>query len=84
LRNDYWQALEEAYETYHLDGASKWSSKWGLQTSIQPYATAPNRAPPIDMVSAAAHIDAPETESNYFDGVIDAFRAMGGGAMMGQ
>ncbi|KAL6887163.1 hypothetical protein HDV57DRAFT_508110 [Trichoderma longibrachiatum] len=32
----------------------------------------------------AAHINAPETESNYFDGVIDAFRAMGGGAMMGR
>ncbi|UKZ57199.1 hypothetical protein TrVGV298_011051 [Trichoderma virens] len=36
------------------------------------------------MNSAAAYIDAPETESNYFDGVIDAFRAMGGGAMMGR
>ncbi|KUI55677.1 hypothetical protein VP1G_03003 [Cytospora mali] len=84
LRNDYYQALQELYETYHLDGLSTWSSTWGLQGSLQPYATAPNRAPPWDMVSAAAHIDAPETESNYFDGVIDAFRAMGGGAMMGR
>ncbi|KAK4550835.1 hypothetical protein LTR36_000415 [Oleoguttula mirabilis] len=84
LHNDYWQALQEAYETYHLEGLSKWSATWGLQGSIQPYATAPQLAPPWDMNSAAAHIDAPETESNYFDGVIDAFRAMGGGAMMGQ
>ncbi|ROW01296.1 hypothetical protein VMCG_05921 [Cytospora schulzeri] len=84
LRNDYYQALQELYETYHLDGLSKWSSKWGLQGRVQPYATAPNRAPPWDMVSSAAHIDAPETESNYFDNVIDAFRAMSGGAMMGR
>lgn len=84
LRNDYYQCLQELYEQYHLDGLSKWTSKWGLQGSLQPYATAPNAAPPWDMNSAAAHIDAPETESNYFDGVIDAFRAMGGGAMMGQ
>lgn len=84
LRNDYRQALQEAYETFHLDGLSTWSALWGLQGSLQPYATAPNLAPPWDMNSAAAHIDAPETESNYFDGVIDAFRAMGGGAMMGQ
>ncbi|PTB65492.1 hypothetical protein BBK36DRAFT_1121182 [Trichoderma citrinoviride] len=84
LRNDYYQCLQEMYEQYHLDGLSKWTSKWGLQGSLQPYATAPNSAPPWDMNSAAAHIDAPETESNYFDGVIDAFRAMGGGAMMGK
>ncbi|KAL7809597.1 hypothetical protein V8C26DRAFT_438328 [Trichoderma gracile] len=84
LRNDYYQCLQEMYERYHLDGLSKWTSKWGLQGSLQPYATAPNAAPPWDMNSAAAHIDAPETESNYFDGVIDAFRAMGGGAMMGK
>lgn len=84
LHNDYWQALQEAYETYHLEGLSKWAATWGLQGSLQPYATAPQLAPPWDMNSAAAHIDAPETESNYFDGVIDAFRAMGGGAMMGQ
>lgn len=84
IRNDFYQALQELYETYHLEGLSSWSAKFGLQGSIQPYATAPNLAPPWDMVSAAAHIDAPETESNYFDGVIDAFRAMGGGAMMGQ
>ncbi|KAH0522946.1 hypothetical protein TsFJ059_006725 [Trichoderma semiorbis] len=84
LRNDYYQCLQEMYEQYHLDGLSKWTSKWGLQGSLQPYATAPNAAPPWDMNSAAAHIDAPETESNYFDGVIDAFRAMGGGAMMGK
>lgn len=84
IRNDFYQALQELYETYHLEGLSSWSAKFGLQGSLQPYATAPNLAPPWDMVSAAAHIDAPETESNYFDGVIDAFRAMGGGAMMGQ
>lgn len=84
LRNDYRQALQEMYEKYHLDGLSKWSAEWGLQGSLQPYATAPVLAPPWDMNSAAAHIDAPETESNYFDGVIDAFRAMGGGAMMGE
>ncbi|KAF2101748.1 hypothetical protein NA57DRAFT_64457 [Rhizodiscina lignyota] len=84
LRNDYRQALQEMYERYHLDGLSKWSATWNLQGSLQPYATAPNLAPPFDMNSAAAHIDAPETESNYFDGVLDAFRAMGGGAMMGQ
>lgn len=84
LRNDYYQALQELYEIYHLDGLSEWSASWGLQGSLQPYATAPNRAPPWDMVSAAAHIDAPETESNYFDGVIDAFRAMGGGAIFGR
>lgn len=84
IRNDFYQALQELYETYHLDGLSTWSANFGLQGSLQPYATAPNLAPPWDMVSAAAHIDAPETESNYFDGVIDAFRAMGGGAMMGQ
>lgn len=84
IRNDFYQALQELYETYHLDGLSEWSAKWGLQGSVQPYATAPQSAPPWDMVSAAAHIDAPETESNYFDGVIDAFRAMGGGAMMGR
>lgn len=84
IRNDFYQALQELYETYHLDGLSSWSAKFGLQGSLQPYATAPNLAPPWDMVSAAAHIDAPETESNYFDGVIDAFRAMGGGAMMGR
>ncbi|KAK5122780.1 hypothetical protein LTR85_003695 [Meristemomyces frigidus] len=84
LHNDYWQALQEAYETYHLEDLSKWSATWGLQGSLQPYATAPQLAPPWDMNSAAGHIDAPETESNYFDGVIDAFRAMGGGGMMGQ
>lgn len=84
IRNDFYQALQELYETYHLEGLSSWSAKFGLQGSLQPYATAPNLAPPWDMVSAAAHIDAPETESNYFDGVIDAFRAMGGGAMMGR
>ncbi|EHK51100.1 hypothetical protein TRIATDRAFT_94297 [Trichoderma atroviride IMI 206040] len=84
LRNDYYQCLQELYEQYHLDGLSKWTSKWNIQGSLQPYATAPNAAPPWDMNSAAAHIDAPETESNYFDGVIDAFRAMGGGAMMGK
>lgn len=84
LRNDYRQVLQELYEKYHLDGLSEWSATWGLQGSVQPYATAPNLAPPWDMNSAAAHIDAPETESNYFDGVIDAVRAMGGGAMMGQ
>lgn len=84
LRNDYRQVLQQMYETYHLDGLSKWSASWGMQGSLQPYATAPNLAPPWDMTSAAAHIDAPETESNYFDGVIDAVRAMGGGAMMGQ
>lgn len=84
IRNDFYQALQELYETHHLDGLSEWSAEWGLQGSLQPYATAPNLAPPWDMVSAAAHIDAPETESNYFDGVIDAFRAMGGGAMMGR
>ena len=84
LRNDYRQALQEAYEQYHLEGLSKWSATWNLQGSLQPYATAPNLAPPWDMNSAAAHIDAPETESNYFDDVLDAFRAMGGGAMMGQ
>lgn len=84
IRNDFYQALQALYETYHLEGLSAWSAKWGLQGSLQPYATAPVLAPPWDMVSAAAHIDAPETESNYFDGVIDAFRAMGGGAMFGQ
>ncbi|KAF2234942.1 hypothetical protein EV356DRAFT_446019 [Viridothelium virens] len=84
LRNDYRQALQEAYEQYHLEGLSKWAATWNLQGSLQPYATAPNLAPPWDMNSAAAHIDAPETESNYFDDVLDAFRAMGGGAMMGQ
>ncbi|KAI9661079.1 MAG: hypothetical protein M1821_009406 [Bathelium mastoideum] len=84
LRNDYRQALQEAYEQYHLEGLSTWSATWNLQGSLQPYATAPNLAPPWDMNSAAAHIDAPETESNYFDDVLDAFRAMGGGAMMGQ
>ncbi|KAL9090855.1 MAG: hypothetical protein Q9165_005063 [Trypethelium subeluteriae] len=84
LRNDYRQALQEAYEQYHLEGLSKWSATWNLQGSLQPYATAPNLAPPWDMNSAAAHIDAPETESNYFDDVLDAFRAMGGGAMMGE
>ncbi|KAJ4414488.1 hypothetical protein N0V82_007885 [Gnomoniopsis sp. IMI 355080] len=84
IRNDFYQTLQQLYETYHLEGLSRWSAKFGLQGSLQPYATAPNLAPPWDMVSAAAHIDAPETESNYFDGVIDAFRAMGGGAMMGQ
>jgi hypothetical protein len=84
LRNDYRQVLQQMYETYHLDGLSKWSATWDMQGSVQPYATAPNLAPPWDMTSAAAHIDAPETESNYFDGVIDAVRAMGGGAMMGQ
>lgn len=84
LRNDYRQSLQELYEKHHLEGLSEWSAKWGLQGSLQPYATAPNLAPPWDMNSAAAHIDAPETESNYFDGVIDAFRAMGGGVMMGR
>ena len=84
LRNDFYQCLEEMYEKYHLEGLSEWSAGWDLQGSLQPYATAPNLAPPFDMNAAAAHIDAPETESNYFDGVIDAFRAMGGGAMMGQ
>ncbi|CAL5870144.1 uncharacterized protein PFLUO_LOCUS4379 [Penicillium psychrofluorescens] len=83
LRNDFYQCLQEMYEKYHLTGLSEWSSKWDMQGSLQPYATAPNLAPPWDMVSAAAYIDAPETESNYFDGVIDAFRAMGGGAMLG-
>lgn len=83
IRNDFYQALQELYETHHLDGLSAWSARWGLQGSLQPYATAPQLAPPWDMVSAAAHIDAPETESNYFDGVVDAFRAMGGGAAMG-
>ncbi|KUJ08087.1 uncharacterized protein LY89DRAFT_600512 [Mollisia scopiformis] len=84
LRNDYRQVLQELYEKFHLDGLSSWSASWDLQGSVQPYATAPNLAPPWDMTSAAAHIDAPETESNYFDGIIDAVRAMGGGAMMGQ
>ncbi|PSR84064.1 hypothetical protein BD289DRAFT_482970 [Coniella lustricola] len=84
IRNDFYQALQTLYETYHLDGLSTWSSQWNLQGSLQPYATAPQLAPPWDMVSAAAHIDAPETESNYFDGVIDAFRAMAGGAMLGR
>lgn len=84
LRNDYRQALEELYEAYHLEGLSTWSAGWNLQGSLQPYATAPQLAPPWDTCSAAAHIDAPETESNYFDGVLDAFRMMGGGAMMGQ
>jgi hypothetical protein len=84
LRNDYRQVLQQLYEKYHLDGLSTWSASWDLQGSVQPYATAPQLAPPWDMTSAAAHIDAPETESNYFDGVIDAVRAMGGGAMMGQ
>jgi hypothetical protein len=80
LRNDYRQALQEAYEEFHLDGLFAWYSSWGLQGSLQPYATAPLLAPDWDYISAAAHIQAPETESNYFDGVIDAFRAMGGGA----
>jgi hypothetical protein len=84
LRNDYRQVLQELYEKFHLDGLSTWSARWDLQGSVQPYATAPQLAPPWDMTSAAAHIDTPETESNYFDGVIDAVRAMGGGAMMGQ
>ncbi len=82
LRNDYRQALQSLYEKYHLDGLSAWAASWDLQGSVQPYATAPQLAPPWDMNSAAAHIDAPETESNYFDGVIDAVRAMGGGALM--
>lgn len=84
IRNDYYQALQELYETHHLGGLSAWAARHGLQGRLQPYATAPQRAPPWDMVSAAARIDAPETESNYFDGVVDAFRAMGGGAALGR
>ncbi|KAJ9241353.1 CAZyme family GH106 [Paecilomyces variotii] len=84
LRNDYRQTLQELYEKYHLTGLSTWTSKWDLQGSLQPYATAPILAPAWDLTASAAYIDAPETESNYFDGVIDANRAFSGGAFLGR
>jgi hypothetical protein len=47
LRNDYRQVLQQLYEKYHLNGLSTWSASWDLQGSVQPYATAPQLAPPM-------------------------------------
>ncbi|MGW1197510.1 glycosyl hydrolase [Streptomyces sp. NPDC002536] len=75
VRNDYYQALTELYERHHLDGIRTWAHAQGLR-----YRAQVSYGAVLDMSSAAAHVDQPETEQLFFADEIDAYRAMAGGA----